>query len=179
MDKEPDFKIEKNEDAQSNFDRPLRTNEALDSPLRKATGIQPQLTRKLSLFDASYFNSEKHENKESDPQVSDCWKKFKKIIKFTLKNKYSEMIIILLSLFSLFEKNILVIACPISADKYFHLLMDIFFCILFYEFFFHLLIKKHYIGTFIFYLDFLALISLFTETHFFWLSFLNLVTGTK
>jgi hypothetical protein len=179
MDKNKDLIIEKNEEVVSNADRPLRMSDATESPLRKITGIQTQLTRKLSLFDTSYFNQDKHENKEPEHEDNSCWKKFRKILKFTLKNKYSEMIIIILSLFSLFEKNILIIACPIIVDKYFHLIMDIFFCILFYEFSIHLLVKKHYIGSFIFYVDFLALISLFTETHYFWQGFLNLLTGTR
>jgi len=131
----------------------------------------------LTLSDASYFS--KNKTKTSKYHSKNCWKKTRYHINLFQNQIFFQNLIVIMSLFALFEKELSYNWLPKSVDKSFKIVMAIAFFIITLEFIFSLLSKKHYFLSFEFFVDFFSLLSLLTEVNLLWNYIVLLITGDQ
>ena len=87
------------------------------------------------------------------------------------------VLVLTLSIFSLFNSDIMTLALPKSVDKTFHILNEFVFLFFLSEMILFCIFKNKFFGSFYFYLDIIALISLIPEVEFIWVPLSHVLTG--
>lgn len=89
------------------------------------------------------------------------------------------ILVLSLSVFSLFNNDIMTLALPIGVDKAFHKINEFIFIFFFSELILFSIFKHNFLGSFYFYLDIIALISLLPEVDFIWIPLSYVLTGNE
>ncbi len=129
---------------------------------------------RYTLANIRHFNMKKKKSKKSF--VNLC-SQIRYNIHKLVDNIYSQIIVLLIAIYSLFYMEILLLSLPDKYDKPMHFAIEVFFFVLFGEFLICLTTKNKYIFSFDFYVDLLSLIGLMPEVTLIWDPIMNLIAG--
>jgi len=139
-----------------------------EKKISKDTNLRKKMSNNINVLKTNSL-------KPSIIKKDNCYKKTLKVLHHVFEHIVMQIFIILLSMFSLFNDDIKVLALPKTVDYPFHHVNEFIFFFFFTEFMVFILSQKNFVGSFYFYLDIVSLLSLIPEVHLIWDPILNLL----
>jgi hypothetical protein len=106
-----------------------------------------------------------------------CWVTTKKKIYKLIESNVSQLLIIVLSCFSVINDDLRLCALSLKVDSSFYVINEFIFIFFFVEFVLLCICNSKFINTFYFWIDLVSIISLIPETHFIWTPIQSLLVG--
>lgn len=127
------------------------------------------------------FENELMKKKEKNKKncFQKCFTKVEHQVHRVIESVLFHVLVLFLSIFSLFNNDIMTLTLPVSVDHTFHLLNEIVFVFFLSELIIFSIFKPNFLGSFFFYLDIIALISLIPEVSFLWIPITYALTGKE
>lgn len=103
--------------------------------------------------------------------------KLKHVVNLIMESAIFHIVVLVLSIFSLFNSDIMTTCLPTSVDSTFHHINEFIFIFFLLELILFSIFKQNFFGSFYFYLDIIAIISLLPEVSFIWDPLSVVLTG--